>query len=434
MKKIIISFIVGILLLGNNIINAASYNFNFSGPTEATNGQTVTLTITGSGLTGKVTLSATNASLSSSSVWVEKNSVNVTAKITGFPAKITATPSELTDNDYNIVSLGSKSITINEKKPPTTGGGTGGGSSTGGGTSSGGSSSSGGGSSSSGSGSSSGGSSSSSGSNSNSKPNTKPSTGTSSTQSPDKPYIPSETNIENGNIKSSNNYLKEITLSAGNLSPEFYRETFEYTVENLDENITEIEIGATAEDERASISGLGKISLQEGENRLPIAVTAENGNVREYIVVVNRKENLEESDLRLESLEISKINKEGEFTNLEIGFDKEKFEYNVDVEEDIENLDVRATVEKEGIIVEVTGDKNLQEGENIVIVTLMSQENNDIQTHYIIKVNRESAIKTSGEVVKINENWKIVTIGILLMVLVSEIIIYAILKKKRLIK
>ena len=101
---------------------------------------------------------------------------------------------------------------------------------------------------------------------------------------------------------------------------------------------------------------------------------------------------------------------------------------------DIENLDVRATVEKEGIIVEVTGDKNLQEGENIVIVTLMSQENNDIQTHYIIKVNRESAIKTSSEVVKINEDWKIVTIGILLMVLVSEIIIYAILKKKRLIK
>ena len=223
-------------------------------------------------------------------------------------------------------------------------------------------------------------------------------------------------------------------MSAGNLSPEFYRETFEYTVENLDETITEIEIGATAEDERASISGLGKISLQEGENKLPISVTAENGNVREYIVVVNRKENLEESDLRLQSLEISKINKEGEFSNLEIGFDKEKFEYNVDVEEDIENLDVRATVEKEGIIVEVTGDKNLQEGENIVIVTLMSQENNDIQTHYIIKVNRESAIKTSGEVVKINEDWKIVTIGILLMVLVSEIIIYAILKKKRLIK
>lgn len=407
MKKIIISFIVGILLLGNNIINAASYNFNFSGPTEATNGQTVTLTITGSGLTGKVTLSATNASLSSSSVWVEKNSVNVTAKITGFPAKITATPSELTDNDYNIVSLGSKSITINEKKPPTTGGGTGGGSSTGGGTSSGGSSS---------------------------KPNTKPSTGSGSSQTSNKSEVPNESNIENGNVKSSNNYLQSITLSAGNLSPEFYRETFEYTVENLDETITEIEIGATAEDERASISGLGKISLQEGGNRLPIAVTAENGNVREYIVVVNRKENLEESDLRLQSLEISKINKEGEFSNLEIGFDKEKFEYNVDVEEDIENLDVRATVEKEGIIVEVTGDKNLQEGENIVIVTLMSQENNDIQTHYIIKVNRESAIKTSSEVVKINENWKIVTIGILLMVLVSEIIIYTILKKKRLIK
>lgn len=430
MKKIIISFIVGILLLGNNIINAASYNFNFSGPTEATNGQTVTLTITGSGLTGKVTLSATNASLSSSSVWVEKNSVNVTARITGFPAKITATPRELTDNDYNIVNLASKSITINEKKPPTTGGG----GSSGGGTSSGGSSSSGGGSSSSGSGSSSGGSSSSSGSNSNSKPNTKPSTGTSSTQSPDKPYIPSETNIENGNIKSSNNYLKEITLSAGNLSPEFYRETFEYTVENLDENVNEIEINAIQEDERASISGLGKISLQQGENRIPISVTAENGNVREYIIIVNKKQNLQESDLRLQNLEISKINKNGEFNDLNIQFDKEKFEYSVDVEEDVENLDVKPTVEKEGIIVEVSGDKNLQEGENIVSVTLTSQENTDIQTSYIIKVNRQSAIRTSAEVVKVDETWKVVTIVILLLILLAEIITYIILKKKRIIK
>lgn len=107
------------LLLGITKVNAAAYNFNFSGPTEAVKGQTVTLTITGTGLTGKVVLSSTNANLSSKSVWIEKNSVNITATITGFPAKITASPSELTDNDYNIVNIPSKTVTINEKKAPS---------------------------------------------------------------------------------------------------------------------------------------------------------------------------------------------------------------------------------------------------------------------------------------------------------------------------
>ena len=402
MKKIIISFIVGILLLGNNIINAASYNFNFSGPTEATNGQTVTLTITGSGLTGKVKLSSTNASLSSSSVWVEKNSVNVTAKITGFPAKITATPSELTDNDYNIVSLGSKSITINEKKPPTTGGGTGGGSSTGGGTSSGGSPS---------------------------KPNTKPSTGSGSSQTSNKSEVPNESNIENGNVKSSNNYLQSITLSTGNLSPEFYRETFEYTVENLPEDIVELEINATAEDERAHISGLGVVSLNPGENRIQINVTAENENVREYVLIVNRKQDLVESDLRLTTLEISQINRNGEFSTLEIPFDKETFEYNVEVDNDIVDLDVNPTVEREGIIVETTGEKNLKDGENIVSITLKAQNDQNIQTSYVVKVNRKSGMEVSANVGQKDETWKIVVIGISLLILVIEIIAYIWMRK-----
>lgn len=249
MKKIVLGFIVSILILCSYSVWGASYNFNFTGPSEATNGQTVTLSVTGTGLTGKVLLSATNATLSNSQVWVEKNTVNVTAKITGFPATITASPSELTDNDYNIVSIGAKTITIKEKQtqvvPPPSGGGSSGGSgSTGGGSSSGGTSS---------------GGSSSSGSNkpSTSKPTTKPSTGSSSQQSPDKPSVPNESNLQNnGDVKSGNNYLQSITVNVGNLTPEFYRETFEYTVENIPEEVMDMEVSAVAEDERASISGL----------------------------------------------------------------------------------------------------------------------------------------------------------------------------------
>lgn len=424
MKKIVFSLVIILMMLTTCQVFGATYNFNFTGPTEATSGQTVTLTVTGTGLTGKVLLTASNATLSNSQVWVEKNSVNVTAKITGFPATITATPSELTDNDYNIVSISAKTVTINEKKtevtpptpPPSTEGsgnsgetGSGGGNS--GGTTNGGSNNP-----------------------STSKPSTstKPSTGTASTQSPDKPSVPNESNIQNsGDVKSGNNYLQSITLNVGNLVPEFYRETFEYTIENIPEDVMEMEISAVAEDERASISGLGPVTLEEGENRLQISVTAENGNVREYVLVVNKKETIKESDLRLSELEISKINRNGEFSTLEIPFDKENFEYTVNVEEDIEDLDVKPTVEKEGIIVETTGDKNLQVGENNVTITLTSQDDETIKTTYVIKVNREAAVETLSQVVKMNETWKVVTICILLGVLLVEVILYIYLCKRR---
>ena len=446
-KRLIVAILIYFILFSNFNVKAASYSFNFTGPSEATSGQTVTLTITANGLTGKVNLSSTNASLSTNSVWVEKNSVNVTATITGFPAKITATPSELTDNEYNIVSISSKTITINQKQTSSGGSGSGntgsgstggtnqGGSSGGssgsntgssGGTSSGGSSNSG--------GSTSGGSTPGSSSNrpssgGNSGSTSRPQTGTSSTQSPDGTYVPNDSNIDDGSVKSSNNYLSSITLNAGNLSPEFYRETFEYTVENLPEDITELEINATAEDERAHISGLGVVSLNPGENRIQIEVTAENENVREYVLIVNRKRDLVESDLRLATLEISQINKNGEFSTLEIPFDKETFEYDVEVDNDIVDLDVNPTVEKEGILVETTGEKNLKDGENIVSITLTAQNDENIQTNYVVKVNRKSGMEVSANVGQEDETWKIVVIGISLLILVIEVIAYIWMRK-----
>ena len=388
-------------------------------------------------------MSSTNASLSTNSVWVEKNSVNVTARITGFPAKITATPSELTDNEYNIVSIGSKTITINQKQTTSGGSGSTGGTNQGGssgGSSGSGSGSSGGNTGSSGGSSNSGGTTSGSGSSGGSSSNrpssggnsgstSRPQTGTSSTQSPDGTYVPNDSNIDDGSVKSSNNYLSSITINAGNLSPEFYRETFEYTVENLPEDIVELEINATAEDERAHISGLGVVSLNPGENRIQINVTAENENVREYILIVNRKQELVESDLRLTTLEISQINRNGEFSTLEIPFDKETFEYSVEVDNDIVDLDVNPTVEREGIIVETTGEKNLKDGENIVSITLKAQNDQNIQTSYVVKVNRKSGMEVSANVGQKDETWKIVVIGISLLILVIEIIAYIWMRK-----
>lgn len=115
-KIICISVVLIILVFGVNYVKGASYSFNVTAVSEAKKGDTVSISIVGTGLVGRVNVTATNATLSADRVWVENNTQTVTAKITGFPVKITATPDNLTDKEYNIVKVNGKTITINEKK------------------------------------------------------------------------------------------------------------------------------------------------------------------------------------------------------------------------------------------------------------------------------------------------------------------------------
>lgn len=269
--------------------------------------------------------------------------------------------------------------------------------------------------------------------NSNSGVNQKPNsqTGTIGVQNPSSQGVPTETHIEDANVKSSNNYLQSIELSLGRLSPDFYRETFEYEIVDLPEDIMEIEVNALAEDDKASVSGIGKIALNKGENNLELAVTAQNGNVRQYILKVNKKEEIKESDLRLDTLEISAVNDKGEFSNIDFGFDKEKFEYNISVPGNIIDLDINPTVQREGIIVETFGEKNLEEGENLVEIILTSQADSSIQTRYNIRVNKESIKEVNASVSKKDETWKIIVLIILITILLAELALYLYLLKRK---
>lgn len=269
--------------------------------------------------------------------------------------------------------------------------------------------------------------------NSNSGVNQKPNsqTGTIGVQNPSSQGVPTETHIEDANVKSSNNYLQSIELSLGRLSPDFYRETFEYEIVDLPEDIMEIEVNALAEDDKASVSGIGKIALNKGENNLELAVTAQNGNVRQYILKVNKKEEIKESDLRLDTLEISAVNDKGEFSNIDFGFDKEKFEYNISVPGNIIDLDINPTVQREGIIVETFGEKNLKEGENLVEIILTSQTDSSIQTRYNIRVNKESIKEVNASVSKKDETWKIIVLIILITILLAELALYLYLLKRK---
>lgn len=185
---------------------------------------------------GRVNLSVTNGSLSTSEVWVEMGTVSITV-IAGSSGKVTvtATPTEGFSNaDGDEYNPGAKSVTVTINKPETE----------------------------------------------------KPSTGDSeegsnssgnSSESEDYPYIPPTIEF------SSDNNLKSLTISEGTLTPSFTSSTTSYTV-NLASTVTSIDVNASVNDISARLSGTGRKELEPGENVIKITVTAENGNPKVYTI------------------------------------------------------------------------------------------------------------------------------------------------------
>ena len=88
---------------------------------------------------------------------------------------------------------------------------------------------------------------------------------------------------------SSNNKLKSLSIEGYKLDPSFKSNTTTYSVE-LENNIDKIKIKATKEDSKASISGDGEVKVSEGNNKIEIKVTAENGDVKTYNINAYVKE------------------------------------------------------------------------------------------------------------------------------------------------
>lgn len=87
---------------------------------------------------------------------------------------------------------------------------------------------------------------------------------------------------------SSNNYLK--ILEAKGYEIKFDRDTLEYEL-SVNNDVKSLDITAIAEDSRSRVEITGNENFKTGKNTVIISVKAENGDVREYKLIVNRKNN-----------------------------------------------------------------------------------------------------------------------------------------------
>ena len=241
MKKLIGAtlFIFMLILLGGNV-DAASFKMTASTSEVSPNGS-FTVSVGGDCI-GRVNLSVSNGTLSTSSVWVEQNYQTVTVKAGGSGAvTVTATPTKgFSDPDANEYNPGARSVKVNiasgvgSTEKPNTGAGTNGGSN-----------------------------------NNSNKNNNKNNTN----QKP-------KEEIEE---KSSNNLLGSLSTSIGTMEPNFDANVSEYNMV-LPKDTKTISVNAESQDSKARIEGIGEINLEPGENTITITVIAENNDEKVYTI------------------------------------------------------------------------------------------------------------------------------------------------------
>lgn len=87
---------------------------------------------------------------------------------------------------------------------------------------------------------------------------------------------------------SPNNMLKALKVQGYSLSPSFDMYTTAYSL-IVPADVSSVKLTASAVDTKATVSGTGSITLNEGSNKKTVKVKAQNGDIRKYTVTIVRE-------------------------------------------------------------------------------------------------------------------------------------------------
>ena len=193
--------------------------------------------------------------------------------------------------------------------------------------------------------------------------------------------------------KSSNANLSNLGMNPNDFTGFSENKTsYDVTVPN---NVTQVEIYATKKDSKASLTGTGIKKLQEGQNTANVIVTAEDGTTKTYTINIKRlsknekqdtTENLDaKSSSNSKDLELSNLEIEG--VNLEPSFESSTYKYEISIKGEQSSLDIKASTNNTSDKVEIIGNENLQNGQNIITILVTNSKSDEVAT-YQIYVNK----------------------------------------------
>ena len=142
------------------------------------------------------------------------------------------------------------------------------------------------------------------------------------------------TKVEVPANKNPNSYLKSIKVNDKELDG-FAYDKLNYSME-ADAGVDSIKIEATSINNKASIEGLGTVKLENGDNKITIKVTAENGNVTNYVLVVNKKEKEENIDVPEDNTITNIV-----IDNTDLVFDKDTLKYDIETSFESSKLSIK---------------------------------------------------------------------------------------------
>lgn len=177
-------------------------------------------------------------------------------------------------------------------------------------------------------------------------------------------------------VPSSNANLSSLSVSNGSIS--FNKDTTSYSVK-VGSDVTSINVSASAEDSGAKVSGTGTKSLNYGDNKISVVVTAPSGDKKTYTITVNREDTRSKNN-NLSSIKLST-------GTLSPSFSSGRTTYNVSVPFDVSNIKVDATAEDSKSKVTINGGSSLKAGAVTNVTIKVTAENGSTKT-YIVKVTR----------------------------------------------
>ena len=205
--------------------------------------------------------------------------------------------------------------------------------------------------------------------------------------------------------KSSQNYLKSLTTSKGELNPAFDKNKLLYDID-VENDVTTLDLTAIPKSKKATITytyngqtgipDLKNLNLKEGLNTVTITVTAEDGTARDYIVRINRKPTpgMLDKNSALDDLLMEPTGR--------LDFDPAKKEYYVGVSyEEKVTLIGKPASDKATITYIYNGtkytdfnDRDLPVGDNTVKVIVKAQDGST--TEYTVHINKSPLNKETS--------------------------------------
>ncbi len=209
--------------------------------------------------------------------------------------------------------------------------------------------------------------------------------------------------------KSNNADLKALNIEGVTLEPAFSKDVLQYTAKLSEYDKKEIKVTAEAQEAKSVVKVEGNTNISLGENVITVAVTAEDGTVKTYKIIL---QNEKKTQLGLQSLKIKDIELKE--------FSTDKYQYEIDFK-DLDKLEIEAIANTEGSTVEILGNENLKEGENCITIIVSSADEKEKVTYQIV-ANKEKKAATKEADQKLDMK-KILIYAVIALIVLTLIIV-----------